>query len=165
MLSILDEFTHECPAIRIDRKLNSTEVIDVLCDQFILRGVPGHIRSDNGPEFVPEAVQKWIKAVGARPPISNQGHPGRKATSRASMRGSGMNCSMGSSSAPSQRPRSSSNGSGIITTPSGPTAHWDTGRRPPSRRPIAGQADDELTFKPDQSNGGLPQSQSALTAA
>ena len=47
MLNIIDEFTRECLAIRIDRKLNSTDVIDVLSDLFILRGVPGHVRSDN----------------------------------------------------------------------------------------------------------------------
>ena len=52
MLNIVDEFSHECLAIRIDRKLNSTAVIDVLSDLFILRGVPAYIRSDNGPEFV-----------------------------------------------------------------------------------------------------------------
>jgi hypothetical protein len=47
MLNLIDEFTRECMAIRVDRKLNSTDVIDVLSDQFILRGVPDHIRSDN----------------------------------------------------------------------------------------------------------------------
>lgn len=52
MLNIIDEFTHECLAIRIDRKLKSIDVIDVLSDLFVLRGVPEHIRSDNGPEFV-----------------------------------------------------------------------------------------------------------------
>src|SRR5215218_4635547 len=52
MLDVLDEFTHECLAIRVGRKLGATDVIDVLSDLFILRGVPGHIRSDNGPEFV-----------------------------------------------------------------------------------------------------------------
>ena len=57
MLNIIDEFTHECLAIRIDRKLKSIDVIDVLSDLFILRGVPEHIRSDNGPEFVAKAVQ------------------------------------------------------------------------------------------------------------
>ena len=49
MLNVIDEFTRECLAIRVSRKLNSTDVIDVLSDLFILRGVPGHIRSDNGP--------------------------------------------------------------------------------------------------------------------
>ena len=60
MLNVLDEFTHECLAIRVARKLKAIDVIDVLSDLFILRGVPGHIRSDNGPEFVAKAVQEWI---------------------------------------------------------------------------------------------------------
>jgi hypothetical protein len=47
MLNVIDEFTHEALAIRIDRKLNSTDVIAALSDLFILRGVPGHVRSDN----------------------------------------------------------------------------------------------------------------------
>jgi len=42
-------------------------VIDVLSDLFILRGIPGHIRSDNGPEFVAEAVQEWIALSAPRP--------------------------------------------------------------------------------------------------
>src|SRR5829696_3555368 len=66
MLNVIDEFTHECLAIRVARKLKAMDVIDVLSDLFILRGVPGHIRSDNGPEFVAKAVQKWITAVGAK---------------------------------------------------------------------------------------------------
>ena len=53
-------------AIRVSRRLNSTDVIDVLCDLFILRGVPTHIRSDNGPEFIAKAVQGWITAVGVQ---------------------------------------------------------------------------------------------------
>ena len=62
MLNVLDEFTHECLTIRVARKLKAIDVIDVLSDLFILRGIPGHIRSDNGPEFVAEAVQEWIAA-------------------------------------------------------------------------------------------------------
>ena len=50
----------------MDRKLNSGNVIDALSGLFILRGVPSFIRSDNGPEFVAQAVQDWIKAVGAK---------------------------------------------------------------------------------------------------
>ena len=49
LLNVIDEFTHECLAIRVGRKLKATDVIDVLSDLFILRGMPGHIRSDNGP--------------------------------------------------------------------------------------------------------------------
>ena len=75
MLNIIDEFTHECLAIRIDRRLKSIDVIDLLSDLFILRGVPGHIRSDNGPEFVAKAVQKWITAVGAKTAYITPGSP------------------------------------------------------------------------------------------
>ena len=75
MLNIVDEFTHECLAIRVSRKLKSIDVIDVLSDLFILRGVPGHVRSDNGPEFVARAVQDWITAVGARTAYIAPGSP------------------------------------------------------------------------------------------
>lgn len=74
-LNVVDEFTRECLAIRVSRKLNSTDVIDVLSDLFILRGVPGHIRSDNGPEFIAKAVQDWITAVGAKTAYIAPGSP------------------------------------------------------------------------------------------
>ena len=75
MLNVVDEFTHECLAIRIARRLRAIDVIDVLSDLFILRGVPGHIRSDNGPEFVAKAVQDWIAAVGAKTAYIAPGSP------------------------------------------------------------------------------------------
>lgn len=61
--------------IRIDRKLDSADVIDVLTDLFVLRGPPAFIRSDNGPEFVAKAVRAWIAAVDARPHTSNPARP------------------------------------------------------------------------------------------
>jgi putative transposase len=75
MLNIVDEFTREAMAIRVSRRLNSSDVIDVLSDLFILRGVPAHIRSDNGPEFIAKAVQAWITAVGARTAYITPGSP------------------------------------------------------------------------------------------
>jgi putative transposase len=75
MLNVVDEFTHECLEIRINRKLKAIDVIDVLSDLFILRGVPGHIRSDNGPEFVAKAVQDWIGTVGAKTAYIEPGSP------------------------------------------------------------------------------------------
>jgi len=75
MLNVLDEFTHECLEIRVARKLKGIDVIDVLSDLFILRGVPGHIRSDNGPEFVAKAVQAWITAVGSKTAYITPGSP------------------------------------------------------------------------------------------
>ena len=75
MLNLIDEFTRECLAIRIDRRLRSTDVIDVLSDLFILRGIPVHIRSDNGPEFVAKAVRDWIAGVGAKTAFIEPGSP------------------------------------------------------------------------------------------
>ena len=75
MLNVIDEFTHECLAIRVARRLKAIDVIDVLSDLFILRGVPSHIRSDNGPEFVARVVQDWIGAVGARTAYIAPGSP------------------------------------------------------------------------------------------
>jgi putative transposase len=74
-LNILDEFSRECLAIKVERRLNANSVIDVLTDLFILRGPPAYIRSDNGPEFVAQAVQDWITAVGARTAYIEPGSP------------------------------------------------------------------------------------------
>ena len=119
MLNVIDEFTHECLAIRVSRRLKSIDVIDALSDLFILRGVPGHVRSDNGPEFVARAVQEWIAAVGAKRPISNLAVTGRTAMSNRSMRGCVMSCSTARSSIPCVRPRSSSRAGDATTMRSG----------------------------------------------
>ena len=66
VLNVIDEFSREALSMRVDRKLNSTDVIDVLSDLFILRGPSAYVRSDNGPEFVARAVRAWIEAVGAK---------------------------------------------------------------------------------------------------
>ncbi len=52
--------------IRVDCRLNSTDVLDALTDLFILREPPEYIRSDNGPEFIAQKVRDWIAAVGAK---------------------------------------------------------------------------------------------------
>ena len=83
MLNVIDEFTHECLAIYINRKLKAIDVIDVLSDLFILRGIPGHIRSDNGPEFVAKAVQEWIAAVGPKTAYIEPGSPWGKLVTNA----------------------------------------------------------------------------------
>lgn len=75
MLNIIDEFSRESLAIRIDRRLNSISVIDVLTDLFVMRGIPKFIRSDNGPEFIAQAVQDWIAAVGAKTAYITPGSP------------------------------------------------------------------------------------------
>ncbi len=75
MLNVVDEFTHESLAIRVRRKLKSIDVTDVLAELFVLRGVPGYIRSDNGPEFIAEAVREWIAAVGSKTAYIAPGSP------------------------------------------------------------------------------------------
>ncbi|WP_088016590.1 MULTISPECIES: IS3 family transposase [unclassified Shinella] len=75
MLNVIDEFTRECIAIRVERKLKAVDVIDVLSDLFILRGIPTHIRSDNGPEFIAKALREWIAAVGAKTAYIMPGSP------------------------------------------------------------------------------------------
>ena len=130
MLNVLDEFSHECLAIRVARKLKAIDVIDVLSDLFILRGIPGHIRSDNGPEFVAKAVQEWIAAVGAKTAYIERAALGRTATSRASTLAFAMSCSTARSSTLCARPRSSSRAGDATTTRSGLTPQSDTSHQP-----------------------------------
>jgi transposase InsO family protein len=66
MLCVVDEFTREALAIKVARKLDSHNVIEVLAELCLVRGVPEHIRSDQGPEFIATAVKDWIAAVGAK---------------------------------------------------------------------------------------------------
>lgn len=74
-LNIIDEFTREALMIHVDRKLNSTDVVDALTELFILRGTPQFIRSDNGPEFIARRVRDWISAVGAKTAYIEPGSP------------------------------------------------------------------------------------------
>jgi transposase InsO family protein len=75
MLNVVDEFTHECLAICVARKLKATDIIDMLADLFISRGVPGYIRSHNGPEFITQDVRGWFAAVGAKTASIEPGSP------------------------------------------------------------------------------------------
>ena len=89
---IINEFSQECLVIKKKRNVNSTDVIDALTELFIIRCVPAYICSDNGPEFIVEAVRLWIKGVGAKTAYSEPGsRPGRTATARASTPISGTN--------------------------------------------------------------------------
>lgn len=74
-LNIIDEYSRECLDIRVDRKLNSGNVIDVLGKLVIPCGNPSFVRSENGPAFVAQAVQGWIKAVGATTAYIEPGSP------------------------------------------------------------------------------------------
>ncbi len=63
MLTIVDEYTRECLAIDVGRKLNSENVLERLAELFVFRGTPRYIRSDNGPEFTAGRVREWLSRV------------------------------------------------------------------------------------------------------
>jgi transposase InsO family protein len=65
-LTLIDEDTRECLALRVARHLNCFGVIEVLAAAMHLRGIPEHIRADNGPEMTAKAVREWLAKVGAK---------------------------------------------------------------------------------------------------
>jgi transposase InsO family protein len=75
MLTIIDEYTRECLAILVERRLTSEDIIDQLFSLFILRGIPDHIRSGNGPEFTAKAVRKWLERLGVKTLFIEPGSP------------------------------------------------------------------------------------------
>ncbi len=75
MLCVIDEFTRECLAIRVERKLNSRDVLDTLGELFVLHGPPAHIRSDNGPEFIATALREWLQRIGVKTLYIEPGSP------------------------------------------------------------------------------------------
>ncbi|MEL7415961.1 MAG: IS3 family transposase [Pseudomonadota bacterium] len=75
MLCVIDEFTRECLAIRVERRLNSRDVLDTLGELFLEHGPPEHIRSDNGPEFIATALREWLQALDVRTLYIEPGSP------------------------------------------------------------------------------------------
>lgn len=75
LLTLVDEFTREALAIRVARRLNSLDVIQTLADAMLIRGVPEHIRSDNGPEMTAKIVRDWLPRVGANTLYIEPGSP------------------------------------------------------------------------------------------
>ena len=75
MLTIIDEYTRECLAIKVARKLNSTHVIDTLLDLFVSKGLPDYIRSDNGSEFTAELVRRWLYKLKVQTLFIESGSP------------------------------------------------------------------------------------------
>ena len=75
MLVLIDEYTRECLAIRVARRLGSYEVIETLADVMLWRGIPEHIRSDNGPEFVAKELRGWLANLGTVPLYIEPGSP------------------------------------------------------------------------------------------
>ena len=75
MLTVIDEYTRECLAIHVRRKLNSQDVLYVLSRLFLQYGPPEHIRSDNGPEFAAQAVRHWLGRLQVKTLFITPGSP------------------------------------------------------------------------------------------
>ena len=75
MLTVLDEFTRECLAIHVARRIRSDDVLHLLTDLFSDRGPPDNIRSDNGSEFTARAVRAWLGRIGVKTLYIEPGSP------------------------------------------------------------------------------------------
>jgi putative transposase len=75
LMTLIDEFTRECLAIRVARRINSFGVIETMADVMLERGVPEHIRSDNGPEMTAKIVRGWLAGLGATTLYIEPGSP------------------------------------------------------------------------------------------
>ena len=74
-LSIVDEHTRECLMLKVSRSITSEDVIDTLAELFAMRGVPRCVRSDNGPEFIAQAIQRWFEKTGVQSLYIEPGAP------------------------------------------------------------------------------------------
>ena len=75
LLTVVDEYSRECLAIRVARRMTANDVLWVLADLFLAYGIPEHIRSDNGPEFVAKAVREWLADLGVTTLFIEPGSP------------------------------------------------------------------------------------------
>jgi putative transposase len=75
LLTLIDEFTRECLAIRVARRINSLGVIETLADVMLTKGIPEHIRSDNGAEMTSRIVRQWLAGLGSKTLYIEPGSP------------------------------------------------------------------------------------------
>jgi transposase InsO family protein len=75
ILTLIDEFTRECLAIHVARRIRATDVIDIFADVMQARGVPEHIRSDNRPEMIAKNLRRWLGRLGAKTIYITPGSP------------------------------------------------------------------------------------------
>ena len=75
LLTLIDEYTRECLAIRVERRMGSQEVIETLSDVMLWKGIPEHIRSDNGPEFIAQQLRQWLAKLGTATLYIEPGSP------------------------------------------------------------------------------------------
>jgi len=75
ILNVIDEYTRECLAVRVRRRLDHEDVQEVLAELFCNRGVPVHLRSDNGPEFIANLLRNWLTRLSVKPLFIEPGSP------------------------------------------------------------------------------------------
>jgi len=75
ILTMIDEYSRECLAMLVNRSITSQDVIDQLFNLFVLRGIPEHIRSDNGTEFTAREIRKWLARLGVKTLFIEPGSP------------------------------------------------------------------------------------------
>jgi transposase InsO family protein len=75
ILTVIEEYTRECLALVVARRLRSTEVLETLAELFVTYGVPAHIRSDNGPEFTATVMRQWLAALDVETLFIEPGSP------------------------------------------------------------------------------------------
>lgn len=75
LMTLIDEFSRKCLAIRVARRINAIGVIETLADAMLMNGVPEHIRSDNGPEMVAKVLREWLTSLGTKSLYIEPGSP------------------------------------------------------------------------------------------
>lgn len=75
LMTLIDEFTRKCLAIRVARRINAISVIETLADAMLFEGIPDFIRSDNGPEMVAKVLRQWLSELGTKSLYIEPGSP------------------------------------------------------------------------------------------
>ena len=75
LMTLIDEFSRKCLAIRVARRINAIGVIETLADAMLFEGVPAFIRSDNGPEMVAKVLRQWLSGLGMKSLYIEPGSP------------------------------------------------------------------------------------------
>ena len=93
ILAVVDEYSRECLALVVARRLRATDVLETLADLFVAHGALGHLRSDNGPEFTASVIRTWLQALDVQTLFIERGSPWENtATWNRSTASCAMNC-------------------------------------------------------------------------
>ncbi len=155
ILTLVDEFTRECLAIKVERRLPAKAVIEVLQRVFSERGVPEYLRSDNGPEFIAKAIQRWLKQRRVQTHYIEPGSPWQNAYGESFNGKFRDECLTWRYSTALRRRRVLSKCGVRATTTSGHTAAWAI-KRPPSSQ-LPGKWNLHPTFSRNYAPDGLIQ--------